>query len=510
MPGTLMLRTKNKSGLKSVHQSALAGMLLIAASAMATVACEAPASREDLNPAGPPMVRQVMVTEQVTTGTASLIKEGQLAFGTHEAPFFENDDKEVLTAITLGTQEIRIVLDELLRGNSLEEIACADGSFSRIPNGTTPDDIARCAGPADSLLDCDTVCLDDSGVPRGILDVNEDLAADEMRMIVYEGSAADETAQLGVGITCDGQVIPMDPAFSFWTPSGNQTFPSNATLGFRGLGPAIVLKPVGTVGMRSGANCVVTFRPEVVDKDGNQVCAPAGGDIDNDCTAGDTSLISFNTDTLKVVNSVPADMATNVALSGSSFMLIALNSNIDIATVGALTLTAGNVDVPITPDIGDDKTLVSFSLAADFEPDTEYKLTVSTALTDLLGGALPTEHVVTWTTGPAVPIPFALDSSVPLDDAVDVAIAGGTMTLNFNTAVDATTVVAAMSLTGATVDVPITPVVQVDPTQVVITLNPAADFVVATDYVLTVTTGLQDVDGEALAAELVINWTTAN
>ncbi len=511
MLGTLMLRTK-KSGFKfpnqGLHQSTLAGLLLMAASAMTTVACEAPASREDLNPAGPPMVRQVMLSEQVTTAEASFIKEGQLAFGTHAASFFANDDGEVLTAVTYGSQEIRIVLDELIRGNTLEEMACADGSFSRIPNGTTPDDIARCAGPIDSLLDCDTVCLDSSGTPLGVLDADEDLAADQMRMIDYDGDPSDDSVELGVSITCDGVSIPLDPVASFWTPSGNQTFPSNPALTFRGLGPAIVLTPVGTVGVRSGADCSVTFRPEVVDYDDNPICAPEGGDIGNDCSGGDTSRIAFSTETLKFENSLPLDMATDVALGASGFIFVTFNTNIDIASVGALSLTAGGVDVPISPEIGADKRLVSFALAADFEPDTVYELTVSTALTDLLGGPLAVEKVVTWTTGSAIPVPFALDTSVPADNATDVAIAGGMITLNFNTAVDATTVVAAMSLTAATVDVPITPVVQADPTVVVIDLG--ADFVVATDYVLTITTGLMDVDAEALAANVLINWTTAN
>ena len=198
-----MLRI-NRSGPNSLYQSVMAGLLLITAAAV-TTACEAPASREDLNPAGPPMVRQVLVTEQVTTDTTSLIKEGQLAFGTHANKFFENDDGEVLTAIALGAQEIRIVLDELVRGNDLEELACADGTFSRIPRGTTPDDIADCAGPADSLLDCDAVCLNpDNGKPIGILDADEDGAPDTMRMIDYNTDPDPLAVELAVSINCDG------------------------------------------------------------------------------------------------------------------------------------------------------------------------------------------------------------------------------------------------------------------------------------------------------------------
>jgi len=560
------------------------------------------------------MVRQVLVTEQVTSDTTSLIKEGQLAFGTHAASFFDNDDGEVLSAIALGAQEIRIVLDELVRGNDLEEIACADGSYSRIPRGTTPDDIARCAGPVDSLLRCDTVCLSPAdGSPLGILDADEDGAADDMRMIDYNPD--DNITELAVAIICDGVDIPLDPDFSFYNPSGNQTFPSNATLGFRGLGPSIVLKPAGDIGMRTGADCSVTFRPEVVDYDDNPVCAPEGGSIDNDCSGGDTSRISFSTDTLKVVNTVPSDGSVGVSLSGSGFMLVALNANVDIDSVSAITLTANGVDVPITPEIGDDKTAISFALAQDFEPDSTYVLTVTTALTDLLGGPLATESVSTWTTagleladttpndgstnvapgvieldfngsmdpatlaaitmtkngtptgdgtpaadGVAVVITPTLDpmdasivdidlgtayeintyyevvvttairgadggmimadelltfttetfniaSSTPADNDADVPVAGGDILLTFNVPVDAATV-AAMTLTADTVAVTVTPVVQADPRDVVINVGAAFDAGAA--YELTLGTGLQEVGGTALAADIVINWTTAN
>lgn len=559
------------------------------------------------------MVRQVMVTEQVTTETSSLIKEGQLAFGTHPAPFFENDDGEVLSAIALGAQEIRIVLDELVRGNDLEEIACADGTFSRIPRGTTPDDIADCAGPVDSLLDCTAVCLNpDDGSPIGILDADEDTAPDDMRMIDYNDDP--DVVELAVSVTCDGVDIPLDPDFSFWSPSGNQTFPSNGTLGFRGLGPAIVVKPAGDIGMRTGADCGVTFRPEVVDYDDNPICAPADGDIGNNCSGGDTSLIAFSTDTLKVVNTVPSNGSTNVSLNSSAFMLVALNANADVDTVDAITLTANGVDVPISPQIGDDKTAISFSLGADFEPDTEYVITVGTGLTDLLGGPLPAEYTATFTTaglslasttpnnnatgvgpglilldfngamdpgtfgaitmtkdatpsgdgtpgtgGTAVTITptlnamdnslieidlgteyeintyyevvittairgadggmimqdelltfttegFNLFESAPADNDVDVAVAGGEILLTFNTAVDPATVAAAITLTADTVNVPVTSTVQGDARQVLV--ETGADFNAGAAYELTIGTGLQEVGGEAIAADIVINWTT--
>ena len=395
-----MLRM-TRSGRNSLLQSMLAGLLLMGATT-ASLSCDAPVSKEDLNPEGPPMVRQVFVTEKVIMDDVSRVLEGQIAFGTHDAEFFEDDDGNVATAIALGSQEIRIILDEHVRGNSLEEMACADGSFSRIPNGTTPSDVADCAGPADAIVHCTKVCIGDDGAPIGILDEaisgngDGDGAADVMRMIDYGGG------ELGVSIICDGTPIPLVPLSSFWSPSGNQTYPSNNTLGFRGIGPAIVLKPDARIGLRTGASCSVSFRPEVTDYDGNAICAPTGGLPAEGCSSGDTAKISFSTEVLTLANSVPAADATGVALSESSYILLVFNANLDATTVGAITLSAGGTPVAINPVVeADDATSVLIVLDTDFLPDTTYTLTVGTGLKDLLGGGLATDSVLNWTTEPA-------------------------------------------------------------------------------------------------------------
>lgn len=444
-----MLRM-SKSGTKTLLQSMLAGLLLAGASA-ASISCDAPKSKEDLNPAGPPMVRQVLVTERVIINDAPRVLEGQLAFGTHANEFFEDDDGTVTTAISLGAQEIRVIVDELIRGNTLEEVACANGTWSRIPNGTTPDDIAKCAGPVDAIANCTKVCLDaDSeneipdGTPLGVLDADDDSAADTFRMIDYSNNPDPMVNELGVSIDCDGTLIPLDPVASFWSPSGNQTFPSNATLGFRGIGPAIVLKPLADVGLRSGADCTVRFRAEVTDYDGNPVCAPTGGLPAEGCSGGDTSKISFNTEVLAVSNSVPAADAVNVSLSASGFILLAFNANLDASTVAAITLTAAGVPVVINPVVQvDDLSSVIIMLDDDFLPDTAYALTISTELKDLLGGAMTVPTVINWTTG-AVSVNTPPSVTAPADQAVGVGISTGPLAVTVG---DAETAAAALVLT---------------------------------------------------------------
>ena len=66
--------------------------------------------------------------------------------------------------------------------------------------------------------------------PVGILDVNQDGAADDTRFIAG-----------AVGIKCGAIDVPIDLDNSYWNPSGDQNEPAMG--GFDALGPAIVLAP---------------------------------------------------------------------------------------------------------------------------------------------------------------------------------------------------------------------------------------------------------------------------
>jgi hypothetical protein len=66
--------------------------------------------------------------------------------------------------------------------------------------------------------------------------------------------------------------------------------------GFEALGPAIVLKTDGP--MPTNVPCKIIASPTVIDKEGNQLCAPAGGDITASCTPGDLSAFQFRIEPL--------------------------------------------------------------------------------------------------------------------------------------------------------------------------------------------------------------------
>jgi hypothetical protein len=381
--------------------------------------CDGPKSVTSLNPEGPPEVLQVFVYELVDSPGYSLCPRSsrpycpQLAYGDHGAVPMEYDDRSVTTAAVGASQKLRLVLDELLVGNNLEEIQCKNNTWSRVPPGATPDDIAACAGPQQIIANTCTgphaVCLDPaSGVPIGVMDVNLDGAVDDTRFI--NGA---------VRISCDGVDIPLDLQGSFYQPSGNQFIPAGGQ-GVDGLGPALVLVPAN--GVRTSADCVIEFDESVVDKDGNRVCAPAQGAR---CVAGVTDGIGFSTEELKVTGTAPGNGNIAVNPDGVAQILINFNARIDMANLGTVVVTADgaaveNIDVTLYQNPGTmlvDETRLSVVLGDGYRAETDYEVTIS-GTQERFGGALPAEYRFMFATRMGV-----ADAGVPDAVVADAAVA---------------------------------------------------------------------------------------
>jgi len=321
------------------------------AASIAVAACSTPTSATDLHPEGPPMIQQVRLKETYTAGSSTGLERVVFGFGSH--PDAAPADEHPVTTASANGNKLRIIVDELLRGNNLEEIACrfavaGPELYAKVPIGATPDDIARCSVAQDVLASrCPgrnplsvCICANDGGCPSGtkidgtpnvtpkgesvgVLDLDLDGAADNTRFI--KGS---------VGIRCGTIDVPIDVDMSYWTPSGNQQKPAQG--GFDALGPAIVLvpgpsTPPDNVVLPTGAECGVVFSSDVVDKDGNQVCAPPDGELAAGCTPGDVSAVKFTVE--------PMAFALNSALSvtaqsRTADIKIKANVPIDPASLG--------------------------------------------------------------------------------------------------------------------------------------------------------------------------------
>ncbi len=253
--------------------------------------------------------------------------------------------------------------------------------------GSNPNSVCICARAGGCIVGTDTVNMGD---PVGVLDANQDGAADDTRFI-----------QGAVGIRCNNTIdVPIDLQASFWEPSGDQQVPAKG--GFDVLGPAVILTPDGP--MPTGTTCGVVFDPSVTDKEGLGVCAPPTGDYTIGCSPGDVSQFHFGVEVLEINIQGVTDGQTDV--SPTDAIIGASNAPMDMATINntniTLAVTAGNVNVPlsITPINGTPPS--GFRASPSTPPllsNTPYTLTITTGVHDTYGLSQPAIEVIHFTTG---------------------------------------------------------------------------------------------------------------
>lgn len=374
------------------------------AAALVTAGCETPETATGLRPEGPPMIQQVFLFE-IENNNGVLSRANILAHGWHpNVPNGRDGETQDLTHASVSAaaadQRIRIVFDELLIGNYLEEIACRAGGYSRVPEGATPDNIADCAVATDLLPEFCTgpyaVCLAADGTPVGVLDEDENGSPDNTQMI--DGA---------VKIMCEGQPapIPLNREASYWQPAGNQLVPSGGSAA-NNLGPALIIVPqMGR--LPTSSVCRIEFAPDIVDKvDRNQPCVPKGGveDTDDigDCASGDLSGFSFTTESIRLDTVSPGNNAMNVPVTRRTFSFF-MTAPIDPATAipanvtvmqGATTRADFTVTVPPT-----NPSRIDINMQADLLPATTYVVTIRN-LRDSFGVVVAGSFTTTFTTAP--------------------------------------------------------------------------------------------------------------
>ncbi|MBL8620635.1 MAG: Ig-like domain-containing protein [Myxococcales bacterium] len=345
------------------------------------------------------MIRQVFLFETSANGFRNVLAHGwhpDVANGRQDAdPPETEDDTHPVTTASVSGQAMRVVFDEILYGNSLEEIECRDTTFSRVPLGTTPDDIANCAVAADLLPALckgeHAVCLNPAGVPVGVVDDDEDGAADNTRMIAG-----------AVTLRCGTFEVELNREQSFWQPAGTQLVPAGQTPG-TSIGPALIIAPEGGRMPSKQTDCRLAFAPDVTDKDFIQPCVPTGGeeDTDNygDCTGGDLSAFHFGTESIVLSGSLPTNNSPAVAVTRRALQMT-LSAEFDMSSVAGATATVmegatARTDFTLTSTV---PRRVDVTMAANLVANTMYTITV-TNLKDTFGVVLD-PIVLQFTTAP--------------------------------------------------------------------------------------------------------------
>lgn len=371
--------------------------ILAAAAMMGVTGCEVPDTATGLHPDGPPKFRQVFLTELYEENMQLRVRS-IAAYGKHDL-IPEEREHATLTAAA-NTQTIRVVFDEILRGNAIEEIRCrtrqlsdvdacvVPGGYSRVPVGATPDDIANCAAANDLLdLSCHgpmATCLNEDGIPCGVDDEDENGSADNTRMIAGQ-----------VRLVCGDIDVPLDLEQSYWQPSGNQLVPARQTPE-GSLGPALVLKPQNSGRMPTGSTCRVVLAPDIVDKDDIQPCTPPDGDPTAECTPGDISGFSFGTEQLRVTSSTPENNMTGVAVDLTPFRIF-WNAPLLPSSVTAANVTVTPALPAMTVSLTSMDTQLVINTGGNLMPATTYTVTI-TGVSDSFGVPLAQPVTITFTT----------------------------------------------------------------------------------------------------------------
>jgi len=279
------------------------GAVLSALPLLALAACEAPTATTDLRPEGDPEVLSVLVFNDADFGileTATFCKQndakrpgtvGILIFG-EAVPICDidlangagfRDNKGTATTsddtFTPGIVEdavptgwyLRVMFDELLDGDSAETL--------------------------EPILDPDT--MEETGV--------------------FTGSLAETQP---VTLTCDGADVPYD---GYYSPSGNTvTWP---------LGPSLVIQPLDVSAIATGAECMLSLKDVLKDKEGNSVPSAQRGPF----TFGIAALASVATDP------EPADPGDEATIAPEAPMLVTFNHFIDAASLTPAEVTVEEV-----------------------------------------------------------------------------------------------------------------------------------------------------------------------
>lgn len=158
-----------------------------------------------------------------------------------------------------------------------------------------------------------------------------------------------------------------------------------------------------------------------------------------------------------------------------------------------------------------------FTPAAGLIANNTYTATITTAATDLAGNqlagnqaALPaaSDYVWSWSTGAVADIvPPTVLSTVPDDGAINVPL-NQAVSATFSEAMNPLTITnLTFTVTGPGLPVP-GGLVSYDPLTNIATFRPDANLAASTTYTATITTGAQDLAGNALASNYVWTFTT--
>ena len=200
---------------------------------------------------------------------------------------------------------------------------------------------------------------------------------------------------------------------------------------------------------------------------------------------------------------VPTNTTVRVTFSEAMDQLTLTAANLTLKNTATSAVIATNISY----DVGTNT--VTLTPTGPLSNGTGYTVTVGTGVKDLAGNALAAQFTSSFTTALVTDnTPPTVVSRTPSNGSTNVAI-NTNVTVTFSEPMDATTInstnITLTQTVGGTV-VPVT--VNYNSGTNTATLDPTSDLLNNTSYTITVTTGVKDVAGNALAAQSASTFTT--
>lgn len=274
--------------------------------------------------------------------------------------------------------------------------------------------------------------------------------------------------------------------------------------------PATVVYNVGTNSatltpsgpLSNSTNYTLVVTTGVKDVAGNAMAAQF--------TSAFTTVAIADTTAPTIITRSPANGATGVATN--ALVTIQFSEPMDQTTINAtnikLSVTSGGAAVAGTVSYDAGTNTATFTPTSALSNNTGYTVTVTTGVKDVAGNALAAQSTSTFTTVADTTAPTILSTSPP-NNATNVAV-GSAVTITFSEAMDQTTINGTnIKLQVTTGGAAVAGTVSYNTTSHVATFTPTAALTANTNYTATVTTGVKDAAGNALAVNATFAFTTA-
>ncbi|HXJ76984.1 MAG TPA: Ig-like domain-containing protein, partial [Candidatus Dormibacteraeota bacterium] len=220
-----------------------------------------------------------------------------------------------------------------------------------------------------------------------------------------------------------------------------------------------------------------------------------------------TTGVTPDTTAPTVGATVPANAATGVFINQT--VTAAFSEAMDPLTISAATFGLKQGTTVVAGLVSYAGITATFTPASTLAPLTAYTATVTTGAKDLAGNPLAAGFSWSFTTGAALDTtPPTVTLSVPANAATGVAI-NQTINATFSEAMDPTTISTANFAVTGPGATPVTGTVAYNAISKIATFTPASNLAANTVYGATITTGVKDLAGNALASNLAWSFTTA-